>query len=149
VVALILIDRLIMSNRYFILNSLSIHRVIITSIMIGAKFFDEPVISNAYFAQVGYLSCREINMLEIDFLFRINFDLTVEANLYDIYSRLLVLHVLAADKEGDDDMNIVYDHELDGQEEYQLEQDAAVPKAESTEHNFLPEESKEMYTNQI
>jgi len=93
VVALIYIDRLVNSNRYFMINSLSIHRVIITSIMIGAKLFDEPVIRNAYFAYVGYLSCQEINMLEIDFLFRINFDLTVEANLYGTYKRLLMLHV--------------------------------------------------------
>jgi len=35
--------------------------------MIGAKLFDEPVINNAYFAYVGYISSREINMLEIDF----------------------------------------------------------------------------------
>jgi len=77
-------------------------------------------------------------------LFRINFDLTVGASLYDIYRGRFVLHVQAADKECDSDMKTVLGYELDGQEEYQLEQDGAVPKPESTEHNFLPEESKEM-----
>jgi len=149
VVALIYIDRLLMSNHYFILNSLSVHRVIITSIMIGAKLFDEPVISNAYFAFVGYLSCREINMLEIDFLFRINFDLTVGPSLYDTYSGRLVLHAYATEKEFDCDMNTVFDHELNGQEEYQLEQDASVPKPESAAHSFPPDETKEMDTNHM
>jgi len=77
-------------------------------------------------------------------LFRISYDLTVGVSLYDIYSGRLVLHVQAADKEGYSDMKTVLEYELNGQEEYQLEQYAAVPRAESTDHNFLPEESKEM-----
>ena len=91
--ALIYIRRLIRSTSYFIINSRSIHRIIITSIMIGAKFYDEPVISNAYFAYVGDISCKEINILEIEFLFRIRFDLSVQINLYNAYNTFLTLQV--------------------------------------------------------
>ena len=111
--ALIYIDRLIQRNN-FILSGLNVHRVVITSVMLAAKFFDDQVDSsaqappalgtdatghdirnvpplpprppttqyfnNAYYAKVGGVPCVELNQLEVDFLFRVNFSLRVTSD---------------------------------------------------------------------
>jgi len=89
VLALIYIDRLIKVNGKFMLNSLNVHRLMITSIMLGAKFFDDKYYNNAHFGKIGGVSCKEINLLEIEFVFMINFDLFVETDLYETYSKRL------------------------------------------------------------
>lgn len=76
VLALIYIDRLIEEND-FILSNLSVHRVVITSVMIAAKFFDDEYFNNSFYAKVGGIRCLELNQLEVDFLFRVNFSLHV------------------------------------------------------------------------
>jgi hypothetical protein len=47
VLALVYIDRIIQSNPTFVVNSLNIHRLLITSIMLAAKFFDDQYFNNA------------------------------------------------------------------------------------------------------
>jgi hypothetical protein len=92
VLALIYIDRLIRKNGTFLVNSLNVHRLMITSIMLGAKFFDDQYFNNAYFGKVGGVSCKEINLLEIEFLFMINFNLFVETELFETYNQRLLSH---------------------------------------------------------
>jgi hypothetical protein len=53
VLALVYIDRIIQSNPSFVVNSLNIHRLLITSVMLAAKFFDDQYFNNAYYAKVG------------------------------------------------------------------------------------------------
>jgi len=90
VLALIYIDRLIRKNGNFLVNSLNVHRLLITSIMVGAKFFDDQYFNNAYFGKVGGVSCKEINLLETEFLFMINFNLYVETAIYNTYNERLM-----------------------------------------------------------
>lgn len=92
VLALIYIDRLIKVNEKFMLNSLNVHRLMITSVMLGAKYFDDQYYNNAHFGKVGGVSCKEINLLEIEFVFMINFNLYVETDLYETYSKRLESH---------------------------------------------------------
>jgi len=92
VLALIYIDRLIKVNEKFMLNSLNVHRLMITSVMLGAKFFDDQYYNNAHFGKVGGVSCKEINLLEIEFVFMINFNLYVETDLFETYSKRLESH---------------------------------------------------------
>merc|ERR1719295_121694 len=89
VLALIYIDRLIKHNGNFLVNSLNVHRLIITSVMLAAKFFDDQYFNNAYFGKVGGVNCKEINSLEIEFLFMINFNLYVSEKDYEMYNRKL------------------------------------------------------------
>ena len=70
VLALIYIDRLIQRNNCA-LSVLNVHRIVITAVMLAAKFFDDQYFNNAHYAKAGGL-CAEMNMLEIEFLFRIN-----------------------------------------------------------------------------
>ena len=53
VLCLVYIDRIIQSNPNFIVNSLNIHRLLITSIMLSAKYFDDQYYNNSYYAKVG------------------------------------------------------------------------------------------------
>lgn len=92
ILALIYIDRLIRRNGKFLVNSLNVHRLVITSVMLGAKFFDDQYFNNKYFGKVGGVSGREMNLLEIEFLFMINFDLFVEIGLYKMYNKRLMTH---------------------------------------------------------
>jgi len=89
VLALIYIDRLTRVNEKFKVNSLNVHRLMITSVMLGAKFFDDKYYNNAHFGKVGGVSCKEINLLEIEFVFLINFNLFVETDLYETYKKRL------------------------------------------------------------
>ena len=96
ILALIYVDRLIQRNN-FLLTELNVHRVVITSIMLAAKFFDDQYFNNAYYAKVGGVPASEMNSLEVEFLFRINFSLHVTPELYNKYHLELVTHAEAVD----------------------------------------------------
>lgn len=92
VLALVYIDRIIQSNPNFVVNSLNIHRLLITSVMLAAKFFDDQYFNNAYYAKVGGVPCNEINSLEVEFLFMTNFSLFVGTDTYRQYYTELCNH---------------------------------------------------------
>lgn len=60
--------------------------------MLAAKYFDDFYYNNAYYAKVGGVQGHEINMLELDFLFHINFSLFVTTEEYNKYHSQLVNH---------------------------------------------------------
>jgi hypothetical protein len=91
ILALIYIDRLIQRNN-FLLTDLNVHRVVITAVLLAAKFFDDAYYNNAYYAKIGGVLVSEINGLEVDFLFRINFSLHVTPDVFDKYRAQLWSH---------------------------------------------------------
>lgn len=92
VLALVYIDRIIQSNPTFVVNSLNIHRLLITSVMLAAKFFDDQYFNNAYYAKVGGVPRGEMNSLEVEFLFMTNFTLFVPTEQYRQYYTELCNH---------------------------------------------------------
>jgi len=92
VLALVYIDRIIQGSQNFIVNSYSIHRLLITSVMLAAKFFDDQYYNNAYYAKVGSVTYSEMNALEVEFLFMLNFDLFVTTETYKQYYEELWSH---------------------------------------------------------
>jgi len=92
VLALIYIDRIIRSQD-FLVNSYNVHRLVIASVMVAAKFFDDQYFNNPQYGLIGGVSSQEINQLEIEFLFMINFELFVDKKLYAIYDKRLKLVV--------------------------------------------------------
>eukprot|EP00300_Choanocystis_sp_HF-7_P010332 c16896_g1_i2.p1 GENE.c16896_g1_i2~~c16896_g1_i2.p1 ORF type:complete len:137 (+),score=30.39 c16896_g1_i2:53-412(+) len=92
VLALIYMDRVIQRNTGFFISSLNIHRFLITSIMLAAKFFDDTYYNNAFYARVGGIPTAELNTLEVEFLFMINFSLHVETDEYERYRSELKSH---------------------------------------------------------
>jgi len=96
ILALIYIDRLIEKHN-FVLTELNVHRVVITSILLAAKFFDDAYYNNAYYAKVGGVLVSEMNGLEVEFLFRINFSLHVKPDEFAKYQASLVSHAIGPD----------------------------------------------------
>jgi len=84
VVALIYIDRMI-EMRNIVLSNLNVHRVVITSVLIAAKFLDDLFYNNAFYARLGGISTGEMNTLELEFLHFIGFSLNVSPDVYAKY----------------------------------------------------------------
>ncbi|KAF1318468.1 hypothetical protein FI667_g8291, partial [Globisporangium splendens] len=91
VLALVYIDRL-QRMQGFVLTHLNVHRVVITSVVLAAKFFDDHYFNNAYYAKVGGVLCKEMNELEIEYLLLINFSLHVSTDTYARFYNELVGH---------------------------------------------------------
>jgi len=94
VVALIYIDRLI-EMRNLVLSSLNIHRIIITAVMVAAKFFDDLFYNNTFYAKLGGVSSSEMNVLEVEFLKMLRFSLFVSEDSYSKYYGELLCYVTA------------------------------------------------------
>ncbi|CAN7008028.1 hypothetical protein IGI04_010824 [Brassica rapa subsp. trilocularis] len=85
VVAYVYLDRFTHRQPSLPINSFNVHRLLITSVMIAAKFLDDLYYNNAYYAKVGGISTKEMNLLELDFLFGLGFDLNVTPNTFHAY----------------------------------------------------------------
>jgi len=92
IIALVYVDTIIQRNKSFVISSLNIHRLLITSIMLAAKFYDDIYYNNAYYAKIGGVPCHEINNLELEFLFMINFTLNVPLEVFERYKHELAVH---------------------------------------------------------
>lgn len=76
--ALSLIFRLGKRDPAYQLNSLNVHRLVLTGVLLAAKFLDDHYYNNAFYARVGGVSTAEINRLEVDMLRLLNFRLLVQ-----------------------------------------------------------------------
>lgn len=92
VLCLVYIDRIVKLHPDFTICNLNIHRLLVTSVMLAVKFFDDVYYSNAYYAKVGGVRTKEINALETQFLQLIEWRLQVTPEEYDQYRG----HVCAA-----------------------------------------------------
>ncbi|KAJ1757431.1 cyclin-like protein interacting with PHO85 [Coemansia sp. RSA 2523] len=72
-----LIDRCGRRRAPFTVDAYSIHRLVITAVTIGSKWFSDVFFTNSRYAKVGGLSVAELNNLELQFLSIIDFDLNV------------------------------------------------------------------------
>ncbi|OQR95062.1 hypothetical protein ACHHYP_00473 [Achlya hypogyna] len=101
VLALIYIDRL-HQMQGFVMTELNVHRVIITSVVLAAKFFDDQYFNNAYYAKVGGVPGSEMNELEVEFLLLTNFSLHVSSETYSRYYNELANHYIFSRTQGDE-----------------------------------------------
>jgi len=85
VLCLVYIDRIVKLHPEFTISNLNIHRLLVTSIMLAVKFFDDVYYSNSYYAKVGGVKTREVNALEAQFLQLIEWRLHVSPQEYDQY----------------------------------------------------------------
>ncbi|KAK8809664.1 hypothetical protein WA158_000607 [Blastocystis sp. Blastoise] len=89
--ALIYIDRLI-KNTNITVNSYNVHRIVITAVMIAAKYFDDFYYSNQHYAKIGGINLNEMNSLELTFLTSVHFSLYVSPNEFLSYYNELFFH---------------------------------------------------------
>ncbi|KAL9227961.1 hypothetical protein vseg_003590 [Gypsophila vaccaria] len=84
IVAYIYVDRYLQHSEAY-LTSLNVHRLLVTSVMVAAKFIDDAFFNNAYYAKVGGVSTTEINRLEMKLLFSLDFRLQVDVETFRKY----------------------------------------------------------------
>ncbi|EEF51628.1 cyclin-U4-1 [Ricinus communis] len=94
VIAYVYLDRFAQRQPSFPINSFNVHRLLITSVLVSAKFMDDIYYNNAYYAKVGGISTSEMNILEVDFLFGLGFQLNVTPNTFHTYCSYLQREML-------------------------------------------------------
>lgn len=82
--AMIYIERIQEKHQRLTISAYTMHRLFITSLMIAAKIFDDPIYLNSYYARVGGIpSLTEMNQLEIEFLKRLDYETFVSAEKFE------------------------------------------------------------------
>ncbi|XP_022158574.1 cyclin-U2-1-like [Momordica charantia] len=85
VVAYVYIDRFCQLNPEFRITLRNVHRLLITTIMVASKYVEDMNYRNSYFARVGGLTRKEMNQLELDFLFMMGFKCHVNVSVFESY----------------------------------------------------------------
>lgn len=75
----------------FYVNNLTIHRLLLVSVLCSAKYLDDEYLKNSRYAYVGGIPTTEMNTLELIFLSLIQFSLHISSETYaQIYSELVL-----------------------------------------------------------
>lgn len=88
IVALALIDRALALNPGLVLTGRNAHRLVVTSLVVASKMFDDFFYTNKYLAVVAGVSTEELNQLELRLLSRLGFAVFVDVTLFAEYRRL-------------------------------------------------------------
>ncbi|KAH9689197.1 Cyclin-P3-1 [Citrus sinensis] len=97
VVAYIYLDRFLQQINGC-LTRLNVHRLLITSFLVAAKFVDDECYNNAYYAKIGGISTAEMNKLELNFLFTLEFKLHVTTEVFAKYCSQLDMEGAAGEE---------------------------------------------------
>ncbi|KAK2998517.1 hypothetical protein RJ639_023762 [Escallonia herrerae] len=85
VVAYVYIDRFCGFHPEFRISARNVHRLLITTIMVASKYVEDMNYRNSYFARVGGFTTKEMNKLELEFLFMMGFKLHVNVSVFESY----------------------------------------------------------------
>ncbi|KAM4103714.1 hypothetical protein ACJW30_06G098900 [Castanea mollissima] len=85
VVGYVYIDRLVHRHPDSLVISLNVHRLLVTSVMVASKMLDDEHYNNAFFARVGGVSNAELNRLELELLFLLDFGVAVSSRVFEFY----------------------------------------------------------------
>ncbi|XP_051115339.1 cyclin-U1-1 [Andrographis paniculata] len=89
VVGFVYIDRLVHKHPDSLVVSLNVHRLLVTSVMVASKMLDDAHYNNAFYARVGGVSNVELNRLELELLFLLDFGVTVSSRVFESYCQHL------------------------------------------------------------
>ncbi|KAI9486510.1 MAG: cyclin-domain-containing protein [Benjaminiella poitrasii] len=81
-------------TRNYAVSSLTVHRLLITSIVVATKFTSDVFYPNTRYAKVGGIPLYELNQLELEFLFLCNFNLHVKLEEMQTYGDQLLTHAI-------------------------------------------------------
>ncbi|XP_073147591.1 cyclin-U1-1 [Henckelia pumila] len=94
VVGFVYIDRVLHKYPDSLLVSLNVHRLLLTSVLVASKILDDVHYNNAFYARVGGVSITELNRLEIELLFLLDFGVTVSSSVFESYCQHLEKEVV-------------------------------------------------------
>ncbi len=65
-------------------------RILLASVLLSIKYNEDDFYSNTFYAKVGGISLKEINLLEFEFMKLIQFNLFVQEEVYLKYKEYLL-----------------------------------------------------------
>ena len=75
------------------ISSLTVHRFLISAITISSKTISDTFLTNSTYAKVGGITTQELNILELEFLFLISWNLNANFETFQAYYVNLVKQV--------------------------------------------------------
>ena len=84
------IDRLCVSYPDFTINTLTVHRFLITAATVAAKGLSDSFWNNSTYARVGGVKLAELKLLELEFLYRVDWKIVPNPEVLVAYYRGLV-----------------------------------------------------------
>ncbi|CDP11817.1 unnamed protein product [Coffea canephora] len=94
VVGYVYIDRLVHKYPDSLVVSLNVHRLLVTCVMVASKMLDDVHYNNAIYARVGGVTNAELNRLELELLFLLDFGVTISSQVFEIYCQHLEKEML-------------------------------------------------------
>ncbi|KAG8364609.1 hypothetical protein BUALT_Bualt18G0017300 [Buddleja alternifolia] len=94
VVGFVYIDRVVHKYPDSLVVSLNVHRLLVTSVMLASKILDDVHYNNAFYARVGGVSNAELNKLELELLFLLDFRVSVSSRVFESYCQHLEKEML-------------------------------------------------------
>jgi len=89
ILALIYIDRAAEQCPGLVINNLTVHRLLLTGILLASKYLDDDGYDNAHYAKVGDISTSEMNALEAALLQTLTWRLHALPQEYAWYNDLI------------------------------------------------------------
>jgi len=90
ILAMIYIDRFTENQPRFVMKTTNIYRLMMTAIVVAAKFLDDHCYKNSYYARAAGVSLQEMNELEGELLNAIDFNCHVHPVLFFRYRESLL-----------------------------------------------------------
>lgn len=87
------IDFLCRTFQTFNINSLTVHRFLITTCMVGSKGLCDSFRTNGHYARVGGISKAELNLLEVEFLVRVDYRIVPRVEVLSRYYERMVMRM--------------------------------------------------------
>ena len=84
------IDRLCALYPEFTINTLTVHRFLITAATVAAKGLSDSFWNNATYAKVGGVRVAELKLLELEFLYRVDWKIVPNPDVLVAYYKGLV-----------------------------------------------------------
>ncbi|KAH8820458.1 cyclin-domain-containing protein [Xylogone sp. PMI_703] len=130
------IDRLCALYPAFTITTLTVHRFLITAATVAAKGLSDSFWNNATYARVGGVKVAELGLLELDFLYRVDWRIVPNPEVLVDYYRGLVERSEGYVLEGDDELSIDRlvsegDDEDDEDEENEEDEDGGESREDS------------------
>jgi hypothetical protein len=97
------IDLLSSSYPAFTLSSLTVHRFLITAVTVASKGLCDAFCTNTHYARVGGLGVAELNMLELEFLKKVDWKIVPTPHVLEAYYQSMISQDARYIQDTDDD----------------------------------------------
>jgi hypothetical protein len=111
------IDRLCALYPEFTINTLTVHRFLITAATVAAKGLSDSFWNNTTYARVGGVRVAELRLLELEFLYRVDWRIVPNPEILVAYYQGLVQRCPGYELESDGSSENDEDDEIDDEDD--------------------------------